>query len=53
LADYQKIYELSKLRRSIELSISKTNSVKSQRALRDLTNEITQLEQSGAKISEY
>lgn len=53
LADYKKVYELSKLRRQIEKSIDNASNVKTQRNLRDLVREITNLESSGAKVSEY
>ena len=53
LADYEKIYNLSKLTRDISKSIDETDSVKAKRELRDLEEEIYSLQQSGAKVTQY
>lgn len=53
LKDYEKVYELSKLKRQIEKSMDSASTIKAQRSLRDLTAEIASLESSGAKVSAY
>lgn len=53
LANYEKIYELTKLTRNIEKSINDTGSIKAKQNLRELESEITALQASGAEISEY
>lgn len=53
VADYKSIYELSKLTRNIEKSINDTASIKAKSQLRDLQAEITALQDSGKKLSEY
>lgn len=51
--DYTKIYELTKLTRDIMNSIDETDNVKAKRALRDLQEEITALQESDKKMSQY
>jgi hypothetical protein len=53
LQDYQKIYEFSKLNRDIENSIDHTDSIAAKKTLLELTAKITELEESGAKVSQY
>jgi hypothetical protein len=53
LQDYQKIYEFSKLNRDIENSIDHTDSIAGKKTLLELTEKITALEESGAKVSQY
>ena len=53
VADYKKIYELSKLTRQIEGSINNTQSVKAKQKLKDLQSEITELQVSEKEMSEY
>lgn len=53
LANYQKIYELSKLNRSLNQSIDDTDSIKGKQALRDLQEEINSLQESDAEMSQY
>lgn len=53
LADYQKIYELSKLNRQIENSIDITDSVRGKRVLRDLQEEILAMQESGVEMTQY
>ena len=51
--DYKKVYELSKLTRDITKSMDETNNIKGKQALRDLQQEINQLQKDGVKLSEY
>jgi hypothetical protein len=51
--DYKKIYELSKLNRDIINSIDETDNVKAKRALRDLQEEINELQESNTQMSQY
>ena len=51
LADYEKVYELNKLNRSIEKDIDKTDNVKAQRELAALQNEINEMMNSNEKVS--
>lgn len=53
VADYTKIYELSKLNRDIVNSIDETDNVKAKKELRDLQEEITALQESDAQMSQY
>jgi hypothetical protein len=53
LADYKKIYELNKLTRNITKDIDSTDNVKAKRAMRELQEEITELQTTGAEMSEY
>ena len=51
LADYEKVYELSKLSRNIEKDIDKTDNVKAQKELAALQNEINEMMNSNEKVS--
>ena len=51
--DYQRIYSLSKLNRDITQSIIDTDNLKSKARLRDLQQEINDLQSSGVALSEY
>ena len=53
LDDYEKIYNLSKLTRDITKSIDETDSLKAKKELRDLQEEIYQLQESGAEMTQY
>jgi hypothetical protein len=53
LEDYEKIYEFSKLNRDIEKSIDETDNVRAKKELLALQEEINELEESGAEVSEY
>ena len=53
VADYQKVYELSKLNRDITTSLDSTDSVKGKQVLLKLQKEINDLEKSGVKMSQY
>jgi len=53
LEDYQKIYEFSKLTRDIEKSIDDTDNIRAKKELRKLLEEINEIEESGAQVSEY
>ena len=53
LEDYEKIYEFSKLNRDIEKSIDQTDNVRAKKELLALQEEINELEESGAEVSEY
>lgn len=53
LADYKKIYELSKLNRNIQNSLETTDNVKAQKALRELQEEINEYQKNGKQMSEY
>ena len=53
VADYKKIYELSKLTRNIQNQIDNTDSVAAKQTLKDLQQEITELQASGTKLSQY
>lgn len=53
LEDYKKIYEFSKLNRDIEKSIDQTDNVRAKKELLKLQEEINELEESGAEVSEY
>lgn len=53
LDDYKKIYEFSKLNRDIEKSIDQTDNVRAKKELLKLQEEINELEESGAEVSEY
>lgn len=53
LADYKQIYELSKLSRNLEKDIDNASTVKSKQALKELQEEITQLQESGTEMSAY
>lgn len=53
LADYEKIYELSKLNRDINNSIDDTKSIAGKQKLRGLLNDINKLQEEGTQLSEY
>lgn len=53
LEEYERIYELNKLNRDITNSIDDIDSIAAKQALRDLQEEINELQQSGAQISKY
>ena len=53
LADYEKIYNLSKLTRDIENSIDDTDSIRAKSKLRDIQEEIYKLQESGAQVTQY
>jgi predicted nucleic acid-binding Zn-ribbon protein len=51
--DYKKIYELSKLTRDINRSIDETDNLASKQALRDIQQEINDLQEAGVEMSQY
>ena len=53
LADYGKIYELSKLNRDITKSIDESDNVNAKSRLRDIQEEINQLQSSNTKMTKY
>ena len=53
LADYEKIYQLSKLNRDINNSIDDTDSIKAKRILKSLQEEINDLQNSEKEMSQY
>lgn len=53
VSNYQKIYELSKLNRDLNKSITETDSVKGKQALMELQREINDLQESGVDLSEH
>ena len=53
LADYEKVYEFSKLNRTINKSINETNNIKGKQELLKLQKEIQKLQESGAEVSQY
>lgn len=53
LQDYQKIYELSKMTRSIQASINDTDNIKAKQALRDLQKEINEYQTEGVQMTQY
>lgn len=53
LADYEKIYELSKLNRDLSKTIDESSNVQSKSKLRDLQEEINSLQQSNTKMTKY
>lgn len=53
VADYEKIYTLSKLNRNIQKSIDDTSNLKGKKALRELQQEINELNESDAEVSKY
>ena len=53
LADYEKIYQLSKLNRQVTNSIDETDNVKAKTTLAKLQKEILALSESDAEVSEY
>lgn len=53
LADYEKIYELSKLMRNIETSIDETDSLKEKARLRELQTQINKLSSEDTEMTKY
>lgn len=53
LDDYQKIYELSKLNRDISNSINDTDSIRAKSRLRDIQEEINELQASNTEMTQY
>lgn len=53
LADYKKVYELSKLTRNIEKTMNDSDSLAAKQEMRELQEEITSLQQSGTEMSQY
>ena len=53
VADYKKVYELSKLTRNIQQTIDNSDSVAAKKEMRELQEEITQLQESGTEMSQY
>lgn len=53
LADYEKIYQLSKLNRDINNSIDDTDSIKAKRILKSLQEDINDLQNSEKEMSQY
>ena len=53
VADYKKVYELSKLTRNIQGEIDNTDSVAAKKKLREFEQEINKLQADGVKMSEY
>ena len=53
VADYKKVYELSKLTRNIQQTIDNSDSVAAKKEMRQLQEEITQLQESGTEMSQY
>ena len=53
LADYRQIYELSKLTRDIEGSIDDTDNIKGKQRLKELLEDINEIEAEGVEMSEY
>lgn len=51
--NYQRIHDLNKLNRDIQLSIDDTDNLKGKERLRDLQAEINQLQEDGTELSEY
>ena len=51
--DYEKIYQLSKLNRDINNSIDDTDNIRSKQRLRDLQEQINDLQASDNQMSEY
>ena len=53
LADYEKIYQLTKLNRDLENSIDSTNNTKAKAELLELQSKINAYEEAGIDISKY
>lgn len=51
--NYQRIHDLNKLDRDIQNSINDTDNLKGKQRLRDLQEEINQLQENGNDLSEY
>ena len=50
---YEQTYEINKLNRKIQDSIDKTDSIASQKELRDLQNEMYEMTKDGQQLSKY
>ena len=53
LDDYEKIYHLAKLTRDVNNSIDDTPAFRGKERLREVTEEILELEKEGVKVSQY
>ena len=53
LDDYEKIYEFSKLTRDVNNSINSAQAIRDKERLREVTEEIAELENSNAQVSQY
>ena len=53
LDDYKQIYELSKLTRDINKSIDDTDNIASKNKLREIQQEINDLQEAGVELSQY
>ena len=53
LSDYRQIYELSKLTRDINNSIDNTDNLQGKRELKELLNEINEIQNQGVQMSAY
>ena len=53
LDDYEKIYEFSKLTRDINNSIDDADTIRQKERLREITQEIADIEASGKEVSQY
>ena len=53
LEEYERIYELNKLNRDITNSMDDIDSIAAKQTLRDLQEELNELQRSGAQISKY
>ena len=53
MADYEKIYNLSKLTRDIENSMNETDNIRAKSKLRDIQEEIYKLQESGAEVTQF
>ena len=53
VADYAKIYELSKLTRDINKSMDETDSIRGKKQLLDLQEEINALQESGVEMTQF
>ena len=53
LQDYDRLYELSKLQRDLNKTLSDTKGLENRKALLALQREITELQANGTKLSQY
>jgi hypothetical protein len=53
LDDYEKIYELSKLTRDVNNSIDDMDTIRAKERLKEITQEIADIEASGKEVSQY
>ena len=53
LDDYEKIYELSKLTRDVNNSIDDMDTIRAKERLKEITQEIAEIEESNREISQY